>query len=193
MRRQLLPALMMTVCLTVLTGIAYPLAVSGVSAVFFPHQASGSLVKAGGHVVGSSLLGQGFHDPKYFWPRPSAAGNEGYDGLASGGSNLGPSNPRLLDAVAQRVADYRAANHLAADQPVPVDAVTASGSGLDPDISVANARLQAPRVADARGMAVGDVLRLVSAHTQTRPWAVLGEDAVNVLQLNLALDRREGS
>jgi len=193
MRRQLLPALMKTVCLTVLTGVVYPLAVSGASAVLFPHQASGSLVRAGGQVVGSSLLGQGFHDPKYFWPRPSAAGSDGYDGLASGGSNLGPSNPKLLDAVGQRVAAYRAANHLAAGQPVPVDAVTASGSGLDPDISVANARLQAPRVADARGMAVGDVLRLVSAHTQTRQWAVLGEDAVNVLELNLALDRREGS
>jgi|SRR5581483_2272320 len=189
MRRQLLPALIMTICLIVLTGIAYPLAVLGASAVLFPHQASGSLVKAGGKVVGSSLLGQSFTDPTYFWPRPSAAGSDGYDGLASGGSNLGPSNPKLLDEVEQRVAAYRTANHLPADQPVPVDAVTASGSGLDPDISVANARLQAPRVAAARGLAVDDVLQLVAANTRVRPWGILGEDAVNVLELNLALDR----
>jgi|SRR5579884_1997258 len=190
MRRQLLPALVMTICLTVLTGIAYPLAVSGASALLFSHQASGSLVKVDGKVVGSSLLGQNFTDPTYFWPRPSAAGSDGYDGLASGGSNLGPSNPKLIDAVEQRVAAYRAANDLAADEPVPVDAVTASASGLDPDISVANARLQARRVAAARGMAVADVLRLVAAHTQTRQWGILGEDAVNVLDLNLALDRQ---
>jgi potassium-transporting ATPase KdpC subunit len=190
MRRQLLPALMMTICLTVLTGIVYPLAVSGASSVFFSHQASGSLVNVDGKVVGSSLLGQNFTDPQYFWPRPSAAGTEGYDGLASGGSNLGPSNPKLIDGVEQRVAAYRSANHLAAGEPVPVDAVTASGSGLDPDISVANARLQAPRVAAARGVAVGDVLTLVAANTRTRPWGILGEDAVNVLELNLALDRQ---
>lgn len=189
MRRQFLPALIMTVCLTVLTGIVYPLAVSGASAVLFPHQASGSLVKVGGKVVGSSLLGQNFHDEKYFWPRPSAAGNDGYDGLASGGTNLGPSNPKLLDAVKERVAAYRAANHLGADEPVPVDAVTSSASGLDPAISVANARLQSRRVADARGLPVNDVLDLVKADTQTRPWGILGEDAVNVLELNLALDR----
>jgi K+-transporting ATPase ATPase C chain len=190
MRRQLVPALVMTICLTVLTGIAYPLAVSGAAAALFPRQASGSLVKVGGKVVGSSLLGQNFTDPKYFWPRPSAAGTNGYDGLASGGTNLGPSNPKLLDSVQQRVADYRAANDLAADTPVPVDAVTSSGSGLDPDISVANARLQARRVAAARGLAVDDVLGLVGAHTRTRPWGVLGEDTVNVLDLNVALDRR---
>src|SRR5579884_620872 len=183
MRRQLLPALVMTICLTVLTGIAYPLAVSGASALLFSHQASGSLVKAGGKVVGSSLLGQNCTDPQYFWPRPSAAGNDGYDGLASGGSNLGPSNPKLLDAVGQRVAAYRSANHLAADVPVPVDAVTASGSGLDPDISVANARLQAPRVAAARGGAGGDVSTLVAANPRTRQWGILGEGAVNVLEL----------
>jgi K+-transporting ATPase ATPase C chain len=190
MRRQLVPALVMTICLTVLTGIAYPLAVSGAAAALFPRQASGSLVEVGGKVVGSSLLGQNFTDPKYFWPRPSAAGTNGYDGLASGGTNLGPSNPKLLDSVQQRVADYRAANDLAAETPVPVDAVTSSGSGLDPDISVANARLQARRVAAARGLAVDDVLGLVAVHTRTRPWGVLGEDTVNVLDLNVALDRR---
>ncbi len=193
MRRQLVPALVMTICLTVLTGIAYPLAVSAASAVLFSHQASGSLVSRDGKVVGSSLLGQNFTDPTYFWPRPSAAGSGGYDGLASGGTNLGPSNPKLIDAVEQRVAAYRAANHLAADEPVPVDAVTASGSGLDPDISVANARLQARRVAAARGLALPAVLGLVAADTRTRPWGILGEDSVNVLELNLALDRRGGS
>jgi len=189
MRRQLLPALVMTICLTVLTGIAYPLAVSAASAVLFPHQASGSLVTAGRKVVGSSLLGQNFSDARYFWPRPSAAGADGYDGLASGGTNLGPSNEKLLDAVKSRVAAYRAANHLDATTPVPVDAVTSSASGLDPHISVANARLQAGRVAAARGLAEADVLALVTTHTQTRPFGILGEDGVNVLELNLALDR----
>jgi K+-transporting ATPase ATPase C chain len=189
MRRQLVPALVMTVCLTILTGIVYPLAVSGASSVLFSGKANGSLVKVDGQVVGSSLLGQNFSNAKYFWPRPSAAGTDGYDGLASGGSNLGPSNPKLVDAVKERAAAYREANHLDVDAPVPVDAVTASASGLDPDISVANARLQAGRVAEARGLGVQTVLELVAAHTETRPLGVLGEDAVNVLELNLALDR----
>jgi len=189
MRRQLVPALVMTLCLTVLLGIVYPLAVSGASSVLFPNQAEGSLVKAGGKVVGSSLLGQNFKDPKYFWPRPSAAGSDGYDGLASAGSNLGPSNEKLIDAVKERVAAYREANHLDADAMVPADAVTASASGLDPDISVANARLQAGRVAEARGLSVNAVLELVAAHTRTRSLRILGEDGVNVLELNLALGR----
>jgi potassium-transporting ATPase KdpC subunit len=189
MRRQLVPALVMTVCLTVLTGIVYPLAVSGASSVLFSGKANGSFVKVEGQVVGSSLLGQNFSDATYFWPRPSAAGTDGYDGLASGGSNLGPSNPKLLDAVRERADAYRTANHLDVDAPVPVDAVTASASGLDPDISVANARLQAGRVAEARGLGVQAVLELVAAHTETRPLGVLGEHAVNVLELNLALDR----
>jgi len=189
MRRQLLPALVMTLSLTVLLGIVYPLAVSGASSVLFPGKAKGSLVKMDGKEVGSSLLGQNFKDPKYFWPRPSAAGTDGYDGLASGGSNLGPSNQKLIDAVAQRVAAYREANHLTADAMVPADAVTASASGLDPQISVVNARLQAGRVAETRGLPVNAVLELVAAHTQTRPLGVLGEDGVNVLELNLALDR----
>jgi K+-transporting ATPase ATPase C chain len=189
MRRQLVPALIMTVCLTVLTGIVYPLAVSGASSLLFSHKASGSLVKVGGKIVGSSLLGQNFEDPRYFWPRPSAAGNDGYDGLASGGTNLGPSNPKLIDAVTERVAAYREANHLGADEPVPVDAVTSSASGLDPQISVANARLQAKRVAEARGLPTDDVLGLVAAHTQKRSLGILGEDGVDVLELNLALDQ----
>jgi K+-transporting ATPase ATPase C chain len=188
MRRQLLPALVMTLCLTVLVGVMYPLAVSGAAGIFFSHKASGSLVEKSGKVVGSSLLGQNFTDPKYFWPRPSAAGTDGYDGLASAASNLGPSNPKLLDAVKERVAAYRQANHLADDTAVPVDAVTGSGSGLDPAISVANARLQARRVARARLLDPDEVLKVVAAHTQTRQWGFLGEDSVNVLELNLALD-----
>jgi K+-transporting ATPase ATPase C chain len=193
MRRQLLPALVMTLCLTVLVGVMYPLAVSGAAGIFFSHTASGSFVRRDGRVVGSALLGQNFTDPKYFWPRPSAAGADGYDGLASGASNLGPSNPKLLDTVKERVAAYREANHLAADAPVPVDAVTGSGSGLDPAISVANARLQTRRVALARRLDPDEVLKVVAAHTQTRQWGFLGEDSVNVLELNLALDRLGGS
>jgi len=189
MRRQLLPALVMTLCLTALVGVVYPLAVSGAAGIFFSHKASGSLVHWKGLVVGSSLLGQNFADPKYFWPRPSAAGTDGYDGLASAATNLGPSNPKLLDAVKERIAAYRQANHLPADADVPVDAVTASGSGLDPAISVANARLQAARVAEARRVSPDAVLTVVAAHTQTRQWGFLGEDSVNVLELNLALDR----
>jgi K+-transporting ATPase ATPase C chain len=179
----------MVLCLTVLVGIVYPLAVFGASSVLFPAKAKGSLVTADGRVVGSALLGQNFTDPKYFWPRPSAAGADGYDGLASAGSNLGPSNRKLIDAVSARVVAYRDANHLDAGQPVPVDAVTASASGLDPEISVANARLQAPRVAEARRLTPDAVLELVAAHTRTRSFGVLGEDGVNVLELNLALDR----
>jgi K+-transporting ATPase ATPase C chain len=190
MRRQLVPALIMTVVLTVLTGIIYPLAVYGVSQVAFHRQANGSLVKANGRVVGSALLGQNFSEAKYFQPRPSAAGKDGYDGLASGASNLGPSNPALIDAVRQRAADYRRANGLAPGTPVPVDAVTASASGLDPGISVANADLQARRVARARHLSVARVLALVAAHTEARQWGFLGEKVVNVLELNLDLDRQ---
>jgi K+-transporting ATPase ATPase C chain len=189
MRRQLLPALVMTLCLTLLVGVAYPLAVSGAADILFPHRAAGSLVERNGQVVGSSLLGQNFSDPQYFWPRPSAAGADGYDGLASAASNLGPSNPKLLETVTQRIADYRTANGLGPDEAVPVDAVTASASGLDPDISVANARLQAKRVAEARGLDPATVRLLVDSHTNPRSWGVLGEDTVNVLHLNLALDR----
>lgn len=188
MRRQLFAALAMTVALTVLTGLVYPLAVTGASQVLFKHKANGSLIERNGKIVGSALLGQNFANAKYFQPRPSAAGSDGYDGLSSGASNLGPSNPKLLDAVKERVAAYREANGLGPGDAVPVDAVTASGSGLDPHISVANARLQAGRVARERRLPVAGVLALVDAHTQHRQWGFLGEDAVNVLTLNLALD-----
>jgi K+-transporting ATPase ATPase C chain len=205
MRRQLVTGLLMTIALILLLGVAYPLVITGISQVAFSKRANGSFVEnAGGKVVGSSLIGQSFTKPQYFHPRPSAAGS-GYDALASGASNLGPSNPKLLDGAAddpatknvddsyagvkQRVAEYRKDNGLGSDAAVPVDAVTASGSGLDPQISVANARIQARRVAGARDRSLDQVLRLVANHTQSRPLGVLGEKAVNVLTLNLALDK----
>jgi K+-transporting ATPase ATPase C chain len=189
MRRQLVTGLLMTIALTLVLGIAYPLVVTGVSQAAFSGRANGSFVKnAAGRVVGSSLVGQRFTNPQYFHPRPSAAGN-GYDALASGASNLGPSNPKLLDdQVRPRIADYRRENLLPSNAMVPVDAVTASASGLDPHISVANARIQARRVAGARDLTLAQVLRLVASHTQSRQWGVLGEKTVNVLTLNLALD-----
>lgn len=189
MRRQLLTGLAMLVAMSVVLGIAYPLAMTAISELALPAKADGSLVSMGGTVVGSSLLGQSFKRPDYFQPRPSAAGS-GYDGLASGASNLGPSNDKLLEGVEQRVTAYRALNGLGPEDPVPVDAVTASGSGLDPQISVANARIQAARVAQVRSLPLDTVLHLVDVHTQHRQLGVLGEDAVNVLALNLDLDRQ---
>jgi potassium-transporting ATPase KdpC subunit len=195
LRRQFVTGLLMTVVLTVLLGFVYPLVVTGISQVTMSKRANGSLVTANGKVVGSSLIGQNFTDAKgnplvqYFQPRPSAAGTKGYDAMSSSGSNLGPSNPTLLDSVAQRVAQYRKLNGLAADVKVPVDAVTASASGLDPQISVANARLQAARVARARNLTGAQVSSLIAAHTQGRQLGILGEQTVNVLDLNLALDR----
>ena len=188
MRRQLLPALRMTIALIVLLGLAYPLAMTGAAQALFHGKAAGSLIARNGAVVGSGLIGQAFASPKYFHPRPSAAGTNGYDASASGASNLGPTNPVLEKAVTDRAAAYRTENGLPPGTPVPVDAVTASGSGLDPAISVANARDQAPRVARARSMQVGQVLALVRAHTAGRALDVLGEPSVNVLELNLALD-----
>lgn len=189
MRRQLLPAVKMLAVFTVLLGLAYPLTMTGIAQTLFSHRANGSLVEDGnGDVVGSSLLGQTFTDEKYFHSRPSAAG-DGYDPTKSGASNLGPTNPQLLDSIAARAAAFRAANGLPADAVVPIDAVTASGSGLDPHISVANAELQAPRVASARNMALDGVRSLISAHTDGRSFGILGEAGVNVLELNLALDR----
>ena len=193
MRRQLVTGLLVTIVLTLLLGVVYPLVVTGVASALFPGQADGSLVRSGGQVVGSRLIGQSFNDaagnpmPRYFQPRPSAAG-KGYDSTSSGGTNLGPSNPNLLSAVSERVAAYRAFNELSTDVPVPVDAVTTSGSGLDPDISVANALDQATRVATARHLDPTRVVALVHSHTNARPWGFLGENTVNVLDLNLALD-----
>jgi potassium-transporting ATPase KdpC subunit len=191
MRRQLYPAIMMLLVFTVITGLAYPLAVTGVAQGLFSSKADGSLVKdAGGEVVGSRLISQSFTEPEYFHPRPSAAG-DGYDASASSGSNLGPTNDGLLTVVEERAAAYRAENGLADDAEVPVDAVTASASGLDPHISVANARLQSPRVAEERGLDRHTVLALVNDHTSERALEFLGEPGVNVLELNLALDEVE--
>jgi potassium-transporting ATPase KdpC subunit len=188
--RQLRPAVVALLAFTVLVGVVYPLTVFVVGQVAFRDRADGSLVRRDGIVVGSSLLGQAFGEARYFHPRPSAAG-DGFDAMASGGSNLGPTNPALLDAVAARVDAYRTENGLPVGATVPVDAVTSSASGLDPHISPANARLQAPRVAAARGLPVDDVLALVAAHTDDRPLGFLGDPGVNVLALNLALDDLE--
>jgi K+-transporting ATPase ATPase C chain len=190
MRRQLVPALVVFLAFTLLTGVAYPLAVTAVAQVAFPGRADGSLVERNGEVVGSRLVGQAFSGPRYFHPRPSAAG-DGYDAMASSPSNLGPSNPELLEAVDEREATYRRENQLRRDHRVPIDALTSSGSGLDPHISPENARLQAPRVARARAFSLDRVLALVEEHTEERSLGFLGEPGVNVLELNLALDRTQ--
>jgi K+-transporting ATPase ATPase C chain len=190
--RQLRPGLLMVFAFTVLTGVAYPLVVTAISQVAFNDRANGSLIERDGTVVGSRLLGQSFVSPQYFHPRPSAAG-DGYDGGASSGSNLGPNNPDLLSAVEERVVAYREMEGLAADAEVPVDAVTASGSGLDPHISVANARIQAARVATERSLTLDTVLAMVADHTESRAFGVLGEEGVNVVTLNLALDDLTGT
>lgn len=184
---QLAVAARISLVAIVLCGLLYPLAVFAVSQGLFGGAADGSLVSRDGIVIGSSLIGQGFTKPEYLHPRPSAAG-EGYDGLASAGSNLGPSNPDLEAVVLERAAAYREENGLAADAPVPADAVTASGSGLDPEISPANAELQAARIAQARDIPVAAVRAVIEDHTTGRTFGVLGEPGVNVLEVNLALD-----
>jgi potassium-transporting ATPase KdpC subunit len=187
MRRQVLPALLAFLCLTVLTGIVYPLVITGVAQVAFPNRSDGFLVKRDGKVVGSELIGQAFTGPRYFNSRPSAAG-DGYDAMSSSASNLGPTNPVLISDVRKRVLAYDALNGNAG--PAPGDAVTSSGSGLDPHISPANARAQAPRIARVRGMSLDEVLRLIDDHTDGRSLGFLGEPGVNVLELNLALDKQ---
>lgn len=208
MLRQLFPAFRATVVLAVLTGLLFPLVITGVAQVIFPAQANGSLIRdAGGQVIGSRLIGQPFSKPEYFHPRPSAAGS-GYAGEASSGTNLGPTSAKLIQGikddpatkdtdesyagVKQLVEAYRQENRLAPDARVPVDAVTRSASGLDPHISLANALLQAPRVAAARGADAERVTALIRRHTEGRDLGVLGEPRVNVLELNLSLDRELG-
>ena len=186
--RQLRPALLITVVFTLICGVAYPLLSTGIAQVAFHDKANGSLIKRDGVVVGSQLIGQSFVAPQYFHSRPSAAG-AGYDGSASSGSNLGPLNPDLLKAVEDRAVAYRQENGLAANALVPVDAVTASGSGLDPHISIANAKLQVARVASQRGLDTSVVEQLVTKYTDGRQLMVLGDPGVNVVELNLALDR----
>jgi K+-transporting ATPase ATPase C chain len=187
MLSELKPAIMITIVFTILTGIAYPLAVTGIAQTLFHHQANGSLIEQNGRVIGSELIGQNFTKPEYFHPRPSAAGSNGFDATASGGSNLGPTNPALNDRLTKDAAQFRKDNPNFTGT-IPADAITTSASGLDPEISPANAIAQAPRVAKARGMSTDTVLALVNKNTQHRDLGFLGEPRVNVLKLNLALD-----
>jgi potassium-transporting ATPase KdpC subunit len=187
--RALMTAIKMTIVLTILTGIIYPLGMTAVANVIFPHQAQGSLVERDGKVVGSELIGQTFAAPGYFHSRPSAAGDKGYDASNSSGSNLGPTNKTLISTVQQRVKDTIEANPGIDAHQVPIDLVTTSGSGLDPEISPAAAEIQVARVAKARGLGEDDVRLLVQQNTRSRQLGVLGEPGVNVLTLNLALDK----
>jgi potassium-transporting ATPase KdpC subunit len=187
MNNLLRPAICLLATLTVITGIVYPLAVTGAAQLLFPHAANGSVIERDGKAYGSELIGQEFDDPKYFWSRPSATVPFADNPSASGASNLGPNNTTLGDAVKQRVAALRSADPGNAEA-VPIDLVTASGSGLDPHISPAAARYQVARVARARAMAEADVVNLVSRASEGRTFGVLGEARVNVLQLNLLLD-----
>ncbi len=181
------PAVLLLLLLTLLTGVLYPMAVTGLAQLLFPDQANGSLIKQGAHVMGSALVGQPFDDPRYFWGRPSATSLFPYNAAASTGSNLGPSNPELKKAVRERIAALHAADP-DNRQPIPVDLVTASGSGLDPHISPAAALWQVPRVAKARGVDEKVVRELVLAHVRARDFGILGEPVVTVLELNMALE-----
>lgn len=192
MRSILLTALRATVVTLVLTGLAYPLAMTGIAQVLFPYRANGSLLRdEQGAVVGSELIGQAFTRPEYLWPRPSAAGRDGYDATASGGSNLGPTSQRLRERITADMARLRASNP-EAPGPIPADLLTASGSGLDPHLSPAAARWQVPRIAAARGVAPERVLALIEDSIEGRTFGVLGEPRVNVLLANLAMDRQFG-
>jgi len=185
-------SLLATLALAVVLCGIYPIVVWGVAQGVFPNQANGSLIVRNGRVVGSTLIGQEFKSDRYFQPRPSVAGNDGYDATASGGSNLGPLSQKLVDQVRERIDAYRSENKLPPDMEVPADAVTASGSGLDPHISTRNAELQAARVARARGMADDEVKKYIRQYTESPQLGFLGEPRVNVLKLNLALDAQQG-
>lgn len=188
MRSLIRPALSLFALLTVVTGVVYPLAVTGVAQTVFPKQAAGSLIIKNGHIIGSLLIGQHFSDPKYFWGRPSATSPMPYNAANSSGSNLAQTNPALIDAMKGRVEALKAVDP-ANNVPIPIDLVTASGSGLDPEISVAAADYQVARIARARGLAPDLVKALVERHAQGRDLGFLGEPRVNVLELNLALDQ----
>ncbi len=194
LREQLRPAILSVLALTLMTGCVFPVLLYAIARPLFPRQADGSLVTRGGVVIGSKLIGQEFKRPEYFHSRPSAAGG-GYDATASGGTNLGPNNPKLKNGAAdfagirQLAEEYRESNGLAPDAPIPIDAVTRSASGLDPDITPENAELQIPRVAKARGVSEEAVRRLVAAHTEQQQFGFLGNPRVPVLELNLALDQ----
>jgi K+-transporting ATPase ATPase C chain len=188
MLKQIGPAIRITLFFTILTGLIYPGVVTGLCQFLFPAKANGSLVMVNGQAVGSSLIGQNFAKPEYFQPRPSAAGNDGYDPTASAGSNLGPTNQKLIDRIKASVDKFRKDNPDYAG-PIPADLVTASASGLDPDLSPDAVVVQAQRIAQARGVAVEKMNELISRHIQERQLGFLGERRVNVLELNLALDR----
>ncbi len=187
MLQQLNPALRATLLLTILTGLIYPGVVTGLCQLFFKQEANGSLIRQNGKVIGSRLIGQNFTSPKYFHPRPSAAGNDGYDATSSSGSNLGPTNQKLYDRVKAAAAQFRKENPDYRGR-IPADALTTSASGLDPDISIANADAQAARVAKARGRNRTDIEKSIAEATSGRDLGFLGEPRVNVLELNLALD-----
>ena len=191
MLSELRVAVIAVLSLAVVLCGAYPLVVWLISQGLFPYEANGSLMQRDGVIMGSELIGQNFSSPGHFHPRPSAAGEAGYDGASSGGTNLGPLSKKLAESVKERVDAYRAQNGLPADESVPVDAVTASASGLDPHISLRNAYLQAPRVAQHRGMDRQVMVKLIQANTEGRGIGILGEPRVNVLKLNLALDRKK--
>ena len=186
--KQIYPAFAITVVLTVVLGIIYPLAVTGLARMIFPRQAAGSLIEKDGQVIGSSLIGQPFSGPSYFHSRPSAAGS-GYDGTASGGTNLGPTSQKLMDSVKAAAESLREENP---GSSVPIDMVTASASGLDPHITPAAAEFQVPRIARERRLSEDEVRRIVREHAEGRQFGILGEPCVNVLELNLALDRKSG-
>jgi K+-transporting ATPase ATPase C chain len=189
MWKQLLPAVRMTLTLTVLTGLLYPGVVTGLSQLLFPTAANGSLVQQNGRIIGSALIGQNFTRAEYFQPRPSAAGNDGYDPTASSGSNFGPTSQKLADRVKASVEKFRKENP-EYKGPIPADLLTASGSGLDPHLSPASAAAQAPRVARVRGVSPEQIQQLIAQSTEDRDLGFLGEPRVNVLRLNLALDDR---
>jgi potassium-transporting ATPase KdpC subunit len=188
MWEQILPGLRIKIVMTILLGVVYPLGITGICQVFFPHQANGSLITAGGKLIGSELIGQNFTKPEYFQPRPSAAGADGYDPTSSSGSNYGPTNQKLIDRVKTSLQKFRKENP-DYQGPIPADLLTASASGLDPHISPASAEAQAPRVAKARGVTVERVNHLMAQFTERPDFGILGEPRVNVLMLNLELDR----
>jgi K+-transporting ATPase ATPase C chain len=189
MLSQLWPALRINIFLTILLGVAYPLAVTGIAQLIFPHQANGSLITKDNHVIGSELIGQNFTKPGYFQPRPSAAGNDGYDPTASGGFNYGPTNQKLIERVKASADKFHKENP-DYQGPIPADLLTGSASGLDPDISPASAQAQALRVAKARGIPADQLNQLVAQYTKPADIGLLGEPRVNVLKLNLALDQQ---
>lgn len=192
LRKQIRPAIVMTLVLCVITGLIYPAAVTGMAQALFPRQANGSLVTVSGRVVGSALIGQPFSRPEYFHPRPSAAGT-GYDATASSGTNKGPTDAKLADTLIAQAVDSAVKNDGAVKGRIPSDMVTASGSGLDPDISPANARLQVPRVARARGVPEAQIAAILARHVQGRQFGFFGEPRVNVLLLNIAVDSAFGA